>query len=38
MVIRFRPAATPTFYFIGVSTGSSSIRRVFPARALHLWL
>ena len=38
MVIRFRPAATPTFYFIGVSTGSSSIRRVFPAWARHLGL
>lgn len=38
MAIEFRPAATPTFYFIGVSTGSSSIRRVFPAWAEHLGL
>lgn len=38
MTIDFRPAATPTFYFIGVSTGSSSIRRVFPAWARHLGL
>jgi shikimate 5-dehydrogenase len=32
------PAAIPTFYFIGVTTGSSSIRAVFPrwAEALHL--
>jgi shikimate dehydrogenase len=38
MVIEFRPAVTPTFYFIGVSTGKSSIRRVFPAWADHLGL
>lgn len=38
MAIAFRPAATPTFYFIGVSTGSSSIRRVFPAWSRHLGL
>lgn len=38
MAITFRPAETPTFYFIGVSTGSSSIRRVFPAWARHLGL
>ena len=31
------PAATePTFYFIGVTTGKSSIMRVFPAWARHL--
>lgn len=32
------PAEIPTFYFIGVTTGSSSIREVFPrwASALHL--
>ncbi|GAB3045509.1 shikimate dehydrogenase family protein [Sediminivirga luteola] len=33
-----RPAAKPTFYFIGVSTGQSSIRRVFPVWAEHLGL
>jgi shikimate 5-dehydrogenase len=38
MVVQFRPAATPTFYFIGVSTRSSSVRRVFPAWARHLGL
>ncbi len=38
MTIEFRPADRPTFYFIGVSTGSSSIRRVFPAWARHLGL
>jgi shikimate 5-dehydrogenase len=34
----FTPARTPTMYFIGVTTGSSSIMRVFPrwAEALHL--
>ncbi|WP_420120164.1 shikimate dehydrogenase family protein [Nakamurella sp.] len=37
-MIRFRSADRPTFYFIGVSTGSSSIRRVFPAWARHLGL
>lgn len=30
------PAAVPTLYFIGVTTGSSSIQRVFPAWALEL--
>jgi shikimate 5-dehydrogenase len=32
------PATVPTFYFIGVTTGSSSIRTVFPrwAKALNL--
>ena len=29
-------ATTPTFYFIGVTTGQSSIMRVFPAWAEHL--
>ncbi|MDJ0334052.1 shikimate dehydrogenase [Salinibacterium sp. G-O1] len=32
------PAAVRTFYFIGVSTGSSSIRTVFPRWAEHLGL
>lgn len=32
------PAVHPTFYFVGVSTASSSIRRVFPAWAEHLGL
>ena len=34
----FVPAAQPTIYFIGVTTGSSSIMKVFPkwAKALHL--
>jgi shikimate 5-dehydrogenase len=32
------PAAKPTFYFIGVTTGRSSIRRVFPAWAEALGL
>ncbi|MDR1799649.1 MAG: hypothetical protein LBR19_07200 [Bifidobacteriaceae bacterium] len=32
------PAARPTFYFIGVTTGSSSIQRVFPAWAAELGL
>lgn len=27
----FRPAEVPTMYFVGVTTGRSSIRRVFPA-------
>jgi shikimate 5-dehydrogenase len=30
------PATEPTFYFIGVTTGKSSIMRVFPAWAEHL--
>lgn len=30
------PAVRPTFYFVGVSTAKSSIRRVFPAWAEHL--
>jgi shikimate 5-dehydrogenase len=33
-----KPAATPTFYFVGVTTGSSSIMQVFPAWAAHLGL
>ena len=32
------PANQPTLYFIGVSTGQSSIMRVFPAWAAHLGL
>ncbi|RKN39485.1 shikimate dehydrogenase family protein [Streptomyces hoynatensis] len=32
------PAAAPTLYFIGVSTGRSSIQRVFPRWAEHLGL
>ena len=35
---RYRPATQPTFYFIGVTTRSSSIMRVFPAWARHLGL
>ncbi len=30
------PATVPTFYFIGVTTGKSSIMKVFPAWARHL--
>lgn len=33
-----RPATTPTLYFIGVTTGSSSIQRVFPVWAAQLGL
>lgn len=33
-----QPADRPTFYFIGVTTGSSSIRPVFPVWARHLGL
>jgi shikimate 5-dehydrogenase len=33
-----RPADRPTLYFIGVTTGSSSIQRVFPAWARQLGL
>jgi len=32
------PATRPTFYFIGVTTGQSSIMRVFPEWARHLGL
>ena len=34
----YRPATQPTLYFIGVTTGKSSIMRVFPAWARHLGL
>src|SRR3954463_6395553 len=34
----YSAATRPTLYFIGVSTGSSSIMRVFPAWAAHLGL
>lgn len=34
----FLPAKKPTLYFIGVTTGQSSIMRVFPAWAEHLGL
>jgi shikimate 5-dehydrogenase len=34
----FAAATQPTFYFIGVTTASSSIMRVFPAWARHLGL
>jgi shikimate 5-dehydrogenase len=34
----FTPAKRPTLYFIGVTTGSSSIMRVFPAWAAYLGL
>ncbi len=35
---RYEPAAVPTMYFIGVTTGKSSIMRVFPRWAKHLGL
>jgi hypothetical protein len=31
------PATQPTLYFIGVTTGKSSIMRVFPKWAKALW-
>ena len=34
----YTPAARPTFYFIGVTTGSSSIMKVFPKWAAELGL
>ncbi len=34
----YSPATKPTFYFIGVTTGSSSIMRVFPEWAKYLGL
>ena len=34
----FAPAQSPTFYFIGVTTGQSSIMQVFPRWAQHLGL
>jgi shikimate 5-dehydrogenase len=37
-VTQLRPATRPTLYFIGVTTGQSSIMRVFPAWAKHLGL
>ncbi|MDQ1529923.1 MAG: hypothetical protein QOE37_28, partial [Microbacteriaceae bacterium] len=33
-----RPAERPTLYFIGVTTGQSSIQRVFPLWARELGL
>jgi shikimate 5-dehydrogenase len=38
MAATYSPASHPTLYFIGVTTGSSSIMRVFPAWAKHLGL
>ena len=35
---RFPPASKPTIYFIGMTTGKSSIMKVFPAWAKHLGL
>ena len=35
---RYEPASRPTLYFIGVTTGQSSIMQVFPAWADHLGL
>ena len=36
--MQFQPATRPTLTFIGVTTGQSSIMRVFPAWARHLGL
>jgi len=36
--MNYQPAQKTTFYFIGVTTGKSSIMRVFPAWAKHLGL
>lgn len=36
--LAYSPATQPTFYFIGVTTGQSSIMRVFPAWVDHLGL
>lgn len=36
--VEYRRAEKPTYYFIGVTTGSSSIMRVFPEWARHLKL
>lgn len=36
--MRYVPATKPTLYFIGVTTGKSSIMRVFPRWAAHLEL
>ena len=38
MTPHLAPADKPTFYFVGVTTGSSSIMKVFPAWAAHLGL
>lgn len=38
MSTRYHPARQPTLHFIGVTTGQSSIMRVFPAWAEHLGL
>ncbi|MCD1636408.1 shikimate dehydrogenase [Martelella mediterranea] len=35
-MIELKPATRPTFYFIGVTTGKSSIMKVFPKWARHL--
>lgn len=35
---RYRPCQRPTLHFIGVTTGKSSIMKVFPAWARHLGL
>ncbi|MDZ5696019.1 shikimate dehydrogenase [Chelativorans sp. M5D2P16] len=35
---RYRPCERPTLHFIGVTTGKSSIMKVFPAWARHLGL
>ena len=37
-MMRYPAATRPTFYFIGVTTGKSSIMQVFPAWARHLGL
>ena len=37
-IFDFKPADKPTFYFIGVTTGKSSIMKVFPEWARHLGL
>ena len=34
----YKPAACPTMYFIGVTTGESSIMKVFPQWAKELGL
>ena len=36
--MRYSPATRPTFYFIGVTTGQSSIMKVFPVWAEYLEL
>jgi len=38
MSMNYQPATQPTFYFIGVTTGKSSIMQVFPAWAQYLGL